>query len=148
MVSYTVRTRLEYYISENLQTDKAQARPSALARGFSQDCFFLSCKSACTSSEEPSRSDLQVPIAQRTWTKILPGLLSGLVGSLTTWRLALMRKPQPHSTCCGRPTAAGAPRSRAVIVAPQRQATSTCKVTATQVRKQAEEDTFINQAGR
>ena len=36
-----------------------------------------------------------------------------------------------------------------VIVAPQRQATSTCKVTAAQVRKkQAEEDTFINQAGR
>ena len=91
---------------------------------------------------------------------------AALVGSLTTWRLALMRKPQPHSSCCGRPTngraaaggrgrsvgsfgLVGAPRSRAsfVIVAPQRQATSTCKVTAAQVRKRAEEDTFIWRIG-
>jgi len=73
------------------------------------------------------------------------------VGSLlTTWRLALM----PASLSLTPPAAVGQRllvlhEAVPVIVAPQRQATSTCKVTAAQVRKkQAEEDTFINQAGR
>eukprot|EP00964_Phaeocystis_antarctica_P124123 scaffold87810_cov35-Phaeocystis_antarctica.AAC.1 len=60
------------------------------------------------------------------------GHLAGaaLVGSLTMCRFALVRKLQPHSTCCGRPTAAGAPRSRVLIDVPPRQASSTWKVTA------------------
>jgi len=92
---------------------------------------------------------------------------AALVGSLTTWRLALTHAQASASLtpaaavgqrtrCCGRGRSVGsfglvgAPRSRAsfVIVAPQRQATSTCKVTAAQVRKQAEEDTFINKQAR
>ena len=85
-------------------------------------------------------------------------LIGGPAGARRRWKLA-NRRPLLHgelSCPCSsdrrfprcRQTTAGAPRSRVLIVAPSRQATSTWKVTASPSAKQAEEDTVINQAGR
>ena len=61
-----------------------------------------------------------------------PSYRAPLVGSLTVVTVCTLRKPQPHSTCSGRPTAACAPKNRALIVLCRHVTISTCKVAAVQ----------------